>query len=154
MTEKMEKKWKLSGMAFSLSCAVKMLLWSNMFIFFEHNFKTLLFVSLSFFFFWQTLLHWDNWPFKIILILLVCVCVSCLVVSDSLQPHGLGHQDPLSMGILQARILEWVAISFSRGSSWLRDWTQVSCIAGGCFTTWATREDVYYSSKICWQMSI
>ena len=33
-------------------------------------------------------------------------------------------------GILQARILEWVAISFSRGSSWLRDRTQVSCIAG------------------------
>ena len=32
--------------------------------------------------------------------------------------------------IFQARTLEWVAISFSRGSSWLRDWTQVSCIAG------------------------
>ena len=37
-------------------------------------------------------------------------------------------------GIFQATVLEWVAISFSRGSSWLRDWTQVSCIAGGCFT--------------------
>ena len=34
-------------------------------------------------------------------------------------------------GILQARILEWVAIPFSRGSSWPRDWTQVPCIAGG-----------------------
>ena len=33
-------------------------------------------------------------------------------------------------GILQARILEWVAMSSSRGSSWPRDWTQVSCIAG------------------------
>ena len=43
-------------------------------------------------------------------------------------------------GILQARILEWVAIPFSRGSSWPRDWTQVSCIAGGFFTVWATRE--------------
>ena len=32
--------------------------------------------------------------------------------------------------ISQARILEWVAISFSRGSSWPRDWTQVSCLAG------------------------
>ena len=42
--------------------------------------------------------------------------------------------------ILQARILEWVAISFSRGSSQLRDQTQVSCIAGRCFTIWATRE--------------
>ena len=36
-------------------------------------------------------------------------------------------------GILQARILEWVAISFSRGSSWPRDRTQVSRIAGRCF---------------------
>ena len=40
-------------------------------------------------------------------------------------------------GILQARVLEWVAISFSRGSSWPRDRTQVSCIAGGFFTIWA-----------------
>ena len=46
------------------------------------------------------------------------------VVSDSLQLHG----------ILQARILEWVAFPFSRGSSQHRDWTQVSHIAGGLFT--------------------
>ena len=37
-------------------------------------------------------------------------------------------------GIVQARVLEWVAISFSRGSSQPRDWTRVSCIAGRCFT--------------------
>ena len=43
-------------------------------------------------------------------------------------------------GILQARILEWVAISFSRGSSWPRDRTPVSCIAGRFFTIWARRE--------------
>ena len=43
-------------------------------------------------------------------------------------------------GISQARILEWDAISFSRGSSRSRDWTQVSCITGGFFTDWATRE--------------
>ena len=43
-------------------------------------------------------------------------------------------------GILQARVLEWVAISFCRGSSWPRDLTQVSCIAGRFFTIWATRE--------------
>ena len=40
--------------------------------------------------------------------------------------------------IFQARVLEWVAISFSRGSSWPRDWTPVSCIVGRCFTIWAT----------------
>ena len=43
-------------------------------------------------------------------------------------------------GILQARILEWVAFPLSRESSQPRDRAQVSCIAGGCFTTWATRE--------------
>ena len=43
-------------------------------------------------------------------------------------------------GILQGRILEWVAISFSRGSSQPRDRTQVSCIAGRRFNLWATRE--------------
>ena len=44
-------------------------------------------------------------------------------------------------GILQARILEWVAVSFSRGSSQPRDRTQASLIADGFFTNWATRED-------------
>ena len=43
-------------------------------------------------------------------------------------------------GILQARILEWVAIPFSRGSFWARDWTWVSYIAVKFFTVWATRE--------------
>ena len=43
-------------------------------------------------------------------------------------------------GILQARILEWVAFLFSRGSSQLSDRIQVSCIAGRFFTNWATRE--------------
>ena len=45
-------------------------------------------------------------------------------------------------GILQARILEWVAVPFSRGSSQPRDRTQVSHIAGRFFTSWATRESL------------
>ena len=53
-------------------------------------------------------------------------------VSDSL--------DCTVHGILQARILEWVAFPFSRGSSQPKDWTQVSRTAGGVFTSWATRE--------------
>ena len=43
-------------------------------------------------------------------------------------------------GIFQARALEWVAISFSRGSSWPRDRNRVSHIVGRCYTIWATRE--------------
>ena len=41
------------------------------------------------------------------------------------------------------RILEWVTYPFSSGSSWSINWTQVSCIAGGFFTKWAIREDLY-----------
>ena len=48
-------------------------------------------------------------------------------------------------GIFQTRVLEWVAISFSRGSSWPRDRTGVSHIVGRYFIVWATRE-VNYSS--------
>ena len=56
------------------------------------------------------------------------------------------HSPPGSSvhGISQARILEWVAISFSRGYSRPRDGTQFSCIAGKFFTIWATRETPFY----------
>ena len=48
------------------------------------------------------------------------------------------------------RILEWVAMPSSRGSSPNRDWTQVSRIAGGCFTVWASREaQGYWSGLPC-----
>ena len=43
-------------------------------------------------------------------------------------------------GTFQAIVLEWITISFSRGSSQPRDWTQVSRIVDRCFTIWATRE--------------
>ena len=42
--------------------------------------------------------------------------------------------------IFQARMMGWVAISFSRGSCQPRDWTQVSCTAGRFFTNWTTRK--------------
>ena len=55
-------------------------------------------------------------------------------------------------GIFQARVLEWVAIPFSRGSSWPRDWTWVSCIVGRRFTLWATMEaqmNMEDEAKLC-----
>ena len=58
-----------------------------------------------------------------------------------LRPHGLARQSP--HGFLQARILEWVAISSSRGSSQTKDQTQVSHTAGRFFTLWATRESLF-----------
>ena len=57
----------------------------------------------------------------------LCDPVDCSLLGSSLH------------GILQARILEWVAISFSRGSSQLRDRTRISRIAGRRFNLWATR---------------
>ena len=62
---------------------------------------------------------------------------SCLTLC---HPTDCGPQDFHIHGILQARTLEWVAIPFSWGSYLPRDWTWVSCIAGGFFTIRATRE--------------
>ena len=69
-----------------------------------------------------------------------CVCLSLTRVQLFVTPWAVSHQAPLSMGILRTRILEWVAMTSSRGSSQPRDRTQVSCIAGGFITDWATRE--------------
>ena len=79
----------------------------------------------------------------------------CLVIkscSPLLQPHGLyiatfatpwtiySQPGPSVHGIFQARILEWVAISFSRGSSWPRHWTYVSRTGRQILSHWVTRE--------------
>ena len=70
-------------------------------------------------------------------------CLSCLNVNVKVTqscPTLCDLMDYTVHGILQARILEWVAFPFSRGSSQPRDRTQVSCVAGGFFTSRATRE--------------
>ena len=60
--------------------------------------------------------------------------VSCSFVSDSLQPCDCSSLSSSVHGIHQARPLDWVALSFSRGSSQPRDQTWVSCIADRFFT--------------------
>ena len=64
------------------------------------------------------------------------------------NPMDCSPQGFLVHGILQARILEWVPISFSRGSSRPRDRTPVSHIAGRHFNLWATQEA--QPSPYCW----
>ena len=67
----------------------------------------------------------------------VLIAQSCPTLCDPMDcslPGSSVH------GILQARMLEWVAMPFSRGSSWPRDWTWVSHVAAIFFTIWATRE--------------
>ena len=59
----------------------------------------------------------------------------CSVMSASLPPWIVAYQAPLSMGIFQAKILEWVAIFSLWGSSQPRDQTHVSFIAGRFFST-------------------
>ena len=67
---------------------------------------------------------------------------SCLILCN---PMDYRQPDSPVHGTLQARILEWAAVPFSRGSSQRKDWTQVSCIAGRFF--WATRENQIYMQK-------
>ena len=72
------------------------------------------------------------------------IAQSCLTLCDLMDcrlPGSSVH------GIFQARVLQWVVISFSRGS-WLSDQTQVSHISGRCFTIWATRE-AHPFSNLC-----
>ena len=71
----------------------------------------------------------------------VCVCVlNWSVVHDFCDPIDCSLPGFSLHGILQARILEWVAISFSRGSSQPKNQTEFSCIAGRFFTDWTMRE--------------
>ena len=84
------------------------------------------------------------------------MCLGCVLSCFQLfaTPWTVACQAPLSVGILQARILEWVAMPSSRGSSQSRDRTQVSCTAGWFFTVWATREaqlSLYIILKSCWE---
>ena len=64
------------------------------------------------------------------------------------HPMDCSPPDSSIHGISQARILEWVAIPFSRGSSPPKDQTWVSCIAGRFYANWATREAPGYSVKV------
>ena len=77
---------------------------------------------------------------------LLLLLFSCQVMSDSCDPMDCSPPGSSVHGISQARILEWVAISFSRGSSRPRDWTCVSYIAGGFSISWTTREAQEYWS--------
>ena len=92
--------------------------------------------------------HWINFS-----AILICVCwrhicqcweemkvlltQSYLTLCDPMDCSPLGSS---VHGIIQARIPEWVAIPFSRESSWPRNWTQISRFTGRFFTIWATRE--------------
>ena len=94
--------------------------------------------------FWFNSRHWSFLFFKFssterfrvvgIKMLVAPSCSTLCNPMDSNLPGSSVH------GIFQARILEWVAFPFSRESSQPRDQTQVSCIAGGFFTYWTTRE--------------
>ena len=66
--------------------------------------------------------------------------VSCSVVFNSLKLHGLSPTRLLYPCNSPVKNTEVFAIPFFRGSSWPRDWTWISCIAGRFFTVWATRE--------------
>ena len=90
-----------------------------------------------------THLHLPQIPFQTQLPLEGCMHV-CSVMSDSLQPMGCSLPGSPIHEIFQARILEWVAISSSRGFSRSRDWTSLSpALADGFFTTKPPRKPTF-----------
>ena len=74
-------------------------------------------------------------PYLFLVSLCVSVAQSCLTLCD---PMDCSLPGPSVHGILRARILEWVAMLFCRGSSWPKDQTQVSCTADRFFPSWVT----------------
>ena len=78
-------------------------------------------------------------------VLVTQLCQTLCDPKDCIPPGSSVH------GILQARILKWVANAFARGSSQPRDQTQVSCIVGGFFTIWTTREAPWYNVLTEWK---
>ena len=76
----------------------------------------------------------------------VLVTYSCLSLCDSMDYSPLGSS---VHGLFQARILEWIDIPFSRVSSWPKDRTCISCIAGRIFTIWAAREALTEGRRGC-----
>ena len=106
--------------------------------------------TLNYLYFICYLIFWPNREaYGILVPYLSVVCrkhwkmtvLSRSVLSNSLwPPWTVAHQAPLSMGILQTRILKRIAVPSFRGYSQPRNQTQLSCIAGGFFTIWATRE--------------
>ena len=79
---------------------------------------------------------------------MLCCAWSLSRVRLFATPWTGSRQAPLTMGILQARILEWVTMPSLRASSQPRDWTQVSHIAGGFFTSRATREALFVAYSV------
>ena len=101
--------------------------------------ETLFIVYLKFKYNWVFCFYLPNfqpYPCPKILALIVKIAQLCLTLCNPMDYSPPGSS---VHGIIQARILEWVAISFSRGSSQPRDQTWVSCTEGRFFTVWATR---------------
>ena len=74
------------------------------------------------------------------------------VMSNSLCPMNCRPPGSSVHGIFQARVLEWVTISFSRGSSLPRDRTQVSHIVSRHLTVWATKQVKWSGIPISWKI--
>ena len=79
------------------------------------------------------------------------IAQSCLTLWDPVDCSPSGSS---AHGILQVRILKWVAMPSSRGSSQPRNQTQVSCITGRFFTDWATKEVSWYLEDVFFGFSL
>ena len=82
---------------------------------------------------WKVKLRWEN---RWIIFIYICCWFSRQVISNSCNPVNWSLPGSSVHGVLQARILEWVAVPFSRGSAQPRDWIMVSHVAGRFFTSW------------------
>ena len=121
--------WGFTGEAMTALAAVCVCTCYTMAVIFSHMFTLFIqfhfLLILSLFCVWESIVDWMH----------ACMRAQLLQLCPALyDPWTVAHQAPLTMGILQARILEWIATPSSRGSSRPRDWictSWVSCITGG-----------------------
>ena len=96
-------------------------------------------------------IHSSLYKFSSISFICLCLSLYLYIIAQSCltlcNPMDCSLTSSSVHGIFQARILEWVAIYFSKRSSQTRDWTRVSCIVDRWFTIWATREVLLYTKR-------
>ena len=101
----------------------------------QNSYSFILYINTSSSKTWK--IKWSNaWWGNFLLVKATQLCPALCNSMDYSLPGSSVH------GILQARILEWVAIPFSMGSSQPRDWTWVSCTSSRLFPVWVTRDSL------------
>ena len=136
-------KWILKILVLKKACSL--FHWEDLGVHLFHTLQASLHTNTKLGVLWRSYFFWSMPPGKPSLLKWSEVAQLCLTLCNPMDCSLPGFS---IQGIFQARVLEWVAISLSRGSSQPRDWTRVSHTVDRYFTIWVTREvSCIYTTK-------